>query len=131
MGRETPHRATHDWKAERRQRAYELSEQGWSQRLIAAALGVSEAAVSKWLKRAREHGRQALEPQPRPGAPPKLKDEQLTLLPDLLSHGADAYGFRGKVWTCARVARVILEEFGVTYHPAHVSRLLKKLNWTP
>ena len=27
--------------------------------------------------------------------------------------------------------RVIQEEFGVSYHPGHVSRLLKELHWTP
>jgi transposase len=33
----------------------------------------------------------------------------------------------GKVWTCERVAEVILKEFGVSYHPAHVSRVVRKL----
>src|SRR5205807_9872837 len=40
-------------------------------------------------------------------------------------------GFRGDVWTCARIARVIEEEFGVRYHRGHVGRLLKELRWTP
>jgi transposase len=48
--------------------------------------------------------------------------------PDFLSHGAEAYGFRGEVWTCARVANVFEEEFGVTYHRGHVARLLKALD---
>jgi transposase len=42
-----------------------------------------------------------------------------------LAQGASAHGFRGDVWTCERVAEVIRKEFGVVYHPAHVSRLLK------
>ncbi len=50
----------------RRQRAWELSQQGWWQKDIAAALGVSCAAVCQWLKRAREQGVEALRPQPRP-----------------------------------------------------------------
>jgi transposase len=53
------------------------------------------------------------------------------MIPELLSHGAEAYGFRGQLWTCARVRAVIGEEFGISYHKAHVSRLLKALNWTP
>ena len=44
-----------------------------------------------------------------------------------MDRGAEAYGFRGEVWTCERVAGVIREEFGVAYHPAHVSRLLRAL----
>lgn len=42
----------------------------------------------------------------------------------LLEHGAEAYGFCGQIWTCQRVAEVIRRSFGVSYHPAHVSRLL-------
>jgi hypothetical protein len=45
--------------------------------------------------------------------------------------GPEAYGFRGQVWTCARVAAVIQEEFGLRYHKDHVRRLLKVLHWTP
>jgi transposase len=53
------------------------------------------------------------------------------LIPEFLWHGPESYGFRGDVWTCARVARVIEEEFGAHYHKDHVSRLLKELHWTP
>jgi transposase len=60
-----------------------------------------------------------------------LTEAQLALLPDFLWHGAEAYGFRGEFWDCDRVKRVLLEEFGVDYHPGHVSRLLKALKWTP
>src|SRR3712207_6622342 len=48
-------------------------------------------------------------------------------LSELLARGAPAHGFRGEVWTCARVAEVIRKEFGVSYHPAHVSRLVRAL----
>ena len=48
-----------------------------------------------------------------------------------MSHGAEAYGFRGEVWTCPRVRKVIEWEFGVSYHKSHVARLLKELKWTP
>ena len=55
----------------------------------------------------------------------------MRLVPDLLSHGAEVWGFRGEMWTCARVAAVIQEEFDVRYSPSQVSRLLKVLKWTP
>lgn len=60
-----------------------------------------------------------------------MTEEQRSLIPELLSRGAEAYGFRGEVWTCARVAGVLRREFSVSYHRAHVSRLLKALEWTP
>src|SRR3954453_21031789 len=99
-----------------------------SEQRIADALGVSKGAVSQWMKRAREGGGvQALKRQPAPGAPPRLSEEQRAEVPKLLQRGAQAHGFRGDVWTCERVAEVIRREFGVSYHPAHVSRLLKAL----
>jgi transposase len=45
-----------DWREERRKRAWALKHEGWPQKDIATALGVSEGAVSQWLKRAREGG---------------------------------------------------------------------------
>src|SRR5436305_1110113 len=120
-----------DWREWRRFRALQLRGQGWFQRDIAAALGVSEDAVSRWLVRARVGGPEALRSRSSPGRPPKLASAQKRLIPEFLWHGAEAYGFRGEVWTCARIARVIEEEFGVRYHKDHVGRLLQELGWTP
>jgi transposase len=117
-----------DWREGRRLRAWELKQEGWPQQRIADALGVSKGAVSQWMKRGREGGGvQALKRQPAPGARPRLSEEQRAEVPKLLERGAQAHGFRGDVWTCERVAEVIRREFGVSYHPAHVSRLLKAL----
>jgi len=109
----------------------QLKEQGWSGRHIATALGVTEDAVSRWLVRARNGGREALRARTSPGRPPKLSPTQKRLIPEFLWHGAEAYGFRGEVWTCGRIAQVIAEEFGVRYHKDHVGRLLGELQWTP
>ncbi len=114
----------------RRQRAWELHEQGWWQKDIAAALGVSCAAVCQWIKRAREGGIEALRTRPRPGGPAKLTAEQRARIPELLTRGAEAYGFRGDVWTAKRIAAVIWRTFGVRYHPDHVSRLLRQAGWS-
>jgi len=123
--------ASGDWREWRRFRALQLKEQGWFQRHIATALGVTEDAVSRWLVRARNGGPEALRSRTSPGRPPKLSSAQKRLIPEFLWHGAEAYGFWGEVWTCARIAQVIAEEFGVRYHKDHVSRLLQELNWTP
>jgi transposase len=117
-----------DWREGRRLRAFELKQEGWSQQRIAEALGVSKGAVSQWMKRARQGGGpKALKRQPAPGATPRLSEDQRAKLPELLAQGAEAHGFRGEVWTCERVAIVIRREFGVSYHPAHVSRVVRAL----
>jgi transposase len=113
-------------------RALELHRAGWRQSDIAAALGASRSAISQWLSAAREGGADALASRiHQRGVPPKLTADQLRLIPDFLWHGAEAYGFRGDVWTCARVAGVLREEFDVSYSRSQVSRLLKRLGWTP
>jgi transposase len=116
-----------NWREGRRLRALELKERGWKQTQIAQALGVTEGAVSQWMKRAREEGVQALRHKPPPGAPSRLSEDQHAKLPELLARGAQAHGFKGEVWTCQRVAVVIRREFGVSYHPAHVSRVVRML----
>ncbi len=116
-----------DWREGRRLRAFELKQRGWKQTQIADALGVTEGAVSQWMKRATDEGVEGLRHKPPPGATPRLSEDERARLPELLARGAEAHGFRGEVWTCERVAKVIRNEFGVSYHPAHVSRLLKAL----
>jgi transposase len=120
-----------NWKEARRLQAWQLKHKGWPQRQIAEALGVSEGAVSQWMTRARKGGPEALRHCPPPGAPRRLTAAQLARLPALLQSGAEAYGFRGQVWTRARVAVIIRLEFGVSYHPVHVGRLLKAIRWSP
>ena len=113
-------------------RALHLKQQGWYQRDIAEALGVSEEIRQPLAgPRPRRRSRGAAGATPRRAARPKLSAAQKRLIPEFLWHGPEAYGFRGQVWTCARVARVIEEEFGVRYHKDHVGRLLKELRWTP
>ena len=123
--------AAHDWKEWRRLRAWELKQQGWVQQDIADALDVSKEVVSRWLHRVRDAGVEALLSHPGTGPLAKLTATQKGAIPDFLWHGAEAYGFRGDVWTCARIVRAIEEEFGVHYHKDHVGRLLKELCWTP
>lgn len=115
------------WKEERRLQAWELHQQGWSQGRIAQFLGVTQGAVSQWLKRAHEgEGIKELRHHPAPGHRAALSEEQLKALPILLSYGAASFGFEDYHWTIKRVSYVLKEVFDVSYHPSQVSRLLKK-----
>jgi transposase len=121
----------HDWREWRRMRAWELSRHHWTPRDIAEARGVSRPSVSRWLAAAAEGGPDCLRSRLHPGPAGKLLPGQRERIVDSLWHGAEAYGFRGDLWTCDRVRLVIKQEFGVDYHKHHVARILQEIGWTP
>ncbi len=123
--------AARDWKEGRRLRAWELSQEGWTQAAIAKALGVTKGAVSQWFSKARQDGVKALRSRKAAGPTPRLTAEQRARLPELLSRGSEAYGFRGELWTRERVAIVVQREFGVRYSLQQIGRLLRACGWTP
>jgi len=114
----------------RRIQGLKLLEQGWSQRKVANALGVTQGAVSQWLARYKAGGDEGLRLRKAKGREPRLTPEQQHILLKLLSLGAETFSFEGDVWTCPRVVGVIKVVFGVDYHPSHVSKLLRKLGWS-
>jgi transposase len=112
----------------RRTRAVELLEEGVSRKLLARILGVSPSSLSRWRRLA---GAGELEAKPNHGPRRRLTDEECEELEELLLEGATAHGWHNNLWTAARVGEVISRHFGVKYHPAHVSRILRdRLDWT-
>ena len=79
------------WREGCRFRAWELHQQGWTQQHIAQALGVTQGAISQWLKRATLHGVEALRDHPAPGAKPKLLADQRAQLVSLLLEGSKVH----------------------------------------
>lgn len=117
-----------DWREGRRLRAWDLHQQGWKQKDIAVALGVTQGAVSQWIKRGNAGGVPGLRRRTAPGSAPRLNDDQREQLRAALARGAPAFGFSGDVWTTKRIAALIKDLFGVSCHPAHVSRIVRALN---
>jgi len=113
----------------RRRRAVELVERGESPTTVARILGVLPTSIHRWRRLARQaHG---LDARPNAGHAPRLSDDQLRLLERLLLQGAKAHGWPNQLWTADRVARLIRERLGVTHHPEHVRKVLKRrLGWT-
>jgi transposase len=97
---------------------------------VAEACGVSLAAVKLWKRAWKEQGSEGLAAKPHPGPARQLSDDDLVRLEKLLLAGAHKAGFASELWTCARVAEVIHERFGVEYHPSHVWKILRKLGWS-
>ena len=120
-------RTDKSWREYRREQAWILKQQGWKQKDIAAAMGVSEGAVSQWMVRGRQG---ELAARPVPGKAGKLSVAEKAKLVEVVQAGAVAAGFEGEVWTAGRVGQVIVERFGVRYSERHVRRLLRQLGLT-
>ena len=114
----------------RRRRAVELLKSGLSMEEVSHRLGTSVASVCRWKQAAAKGGTAALAAKPVLGRPRKLRDAKCRQLLEVLLKGAVAYGYPNELWTLKRIARVILREFGVRYHPNHVWRVLRGLRWS-
>ena len=99
--------------------------QGESPTVIARILGVGRPSLYRWQQAARSHP-DGLAARPHLGPTPRLADAQLAELEGLLLQGATAHGWANALWTAPRVAAVIRRHFGVSYHPEHVRKLLKR-----
>ncbi len=113
----------------RRRRAVELVEQGESPTVVARILGVRTPSIHRWRRMAHKpHG---LDARPLPGPMPRLSSYHLQKLERLLRQGAKKHGWPNELWTADRVARLIQQRLGVSFHPEHVRKILKRrLGWT-
>ena len=91
---------------------------------------VPRSRVSEWLKNYEQYGYEGLLEGYRPGRPSALTEENEQALSDIIDSGPVAYGYVSGVWTSPMIARVIRDEFGVTYHPGHVRKLLHQIGYS-
>ncbi len=115
---------------QRRRDAVAMLKQGVSATAVAKALKVSLVSVGRWRKAARDGGAKALSARPHPGRPLKLSVPDRRRLLGLLREGPTAHGFGSELWTLGRVAEVIEDRFGVSYHVSQVWRILRSLDWS-
>ena len=116
---------------QRRRQAARLFAAGkLSQAEIARVLRVSRQSVGRWYIAWKRDGVEALRAAGRAGRKPKLNAQQRELVDQALRKGARAHGFRTDLWSLPRIARVIQQLTGVRYHPGHVWKILKAMDWS-
>src|SRR4029450_8592321 len=113
-------------------RAVGQAEQGAHPDEVAAALGMTRAAVYSWLAKYREGGLEALKARPVPGRPPKLSGSQLARLYTLVvRHDPRQLRFAVALWARGGIRGPTGREFGVRLSEVSVGRLLRKLGLSP
>lgn len=115
---------------QRRRQAIALLEQEMRPAQVARIVKTSRASVTRWKQAYEARGGKGLDARAHPGKPPKLTRQQRRRLVVLLKQGARKHGYNTALWTLARVAQVIERHFGVHYHPGHVWRVLRAMQWT-
>jgi transposase len=115
---------------QRRLQAAALLKRGIHEAEVARRVGVHRQSVNRWARQLAEAGRAGLRAAGRAGRPPKLTDADRGRLRAALKAGPEAMGYDTGLWTLDRVAALIEQTCGVTYHPGHVWRLLRQLGFS-
>lgn len=131
MGNPAGVRRDFDALEKRRLAAIRLWGRGLGNSDVARRLGVRRQTVVRWARQHREAGRKGLERTGPIGRPSRLSATQRKMLVAKLLVGPEALGYETPLWTCPRVADLIEREFGVSYHEAHVWKILRQLGWSP
>ncbi len=114
----------------RREYAIRLLKGGKPPATVARAVCASRSSILRWQAAYQELGAKGLQAKPIPGRSARLSPKQRTKLEQLLLDGPLAAGYQTDLWTLARVARLIRQQFGVTYHPGHIWKVLRGLGWS-
>jgi transposase InsO family protein len=103
-----------------RREAVQLVRKGWGVRQVARYTGFSPGAISKWVRRAPEHGRKPVPTKSsRPASHPRALDQQTiqAIVECRLKHRR-----------CAEVIHHLLKEQGTVVSLSSVKRVLKRKN---
>jgi transposase len=86
--------------------------------------------VGRWIQSYQHKGKQGLAARPIPGRPACLSAKQTQKLERLLLQGPLAAGYQTDLWTLVRITKLIEQHFGVAYHPGHVWKVLRQMDWS-
>src|SRR5438045_9607141 len=90
-----------------------LGKNDLNQSEVACRLHVCRQTVSRWADEFKAGGKPALKKAGRAGRKPQLSRAERARLEELLVKGPERLGYETPLWTCARVAQLSQDQFGV------------------
>jgi transposase len=93
---------------------------------VARALGIHPSTISRWWSLFKKGGFNALSRRPVSGRPPRLTPQEMRRIREAVERPPSAVGLSGRRWSLALLARFILKETGVGFHPSHAGRLFSR-----
>jgi transposase len=93
--------------------------------------GLDRQTLRDWVDRFNASGPEGLVDNWTQGPKPRLSEEQLAQLAQIVEAGPDREKDGVVRWRRLDLKRVIAARFGVDFHPRYVGKLLKKLGFSP
>src|SRR4051812_21437149 len=115
----------------RRRLAVARLAEGYTAEEVAEFLGVAPRSVWRWAAASRRAGGDGLRARPATGRPPKLTRAQEKVVPRWLEEPPTAFGFATELWTARRLAEMVADQFGVSFHPHYLCAWLRSRGYTP
>lgn len=115
---------------ERRRIAARGFDMGMDARQIAQLIDTHPQTIRAWRRLYQAGGWEALRAKPHLGPRCKLTDEQKQQFLALLQQSPEHYGYGHGPWTTRRMAQLILDRFGVTYHHDHVGVIMHEMGYS-
>lgn len=111
-----------------RVRAVKSVQSGESPEVVAKALRINRVTIYKWLAAYRRGGWHSLKARPVPGRRSKLDGKKLKwVYTTVTQKNPQQLKFPFALWTCAMIAKLISDKFGIKLSRQSVGRLLAQL----
>jgi transposase len=107
-----------------------LSIEGNTSGEIAALLKANRTNIPVWINNWNDYGQNGLLEGHRSGRKSGLTTEDKEALHDIIESSPVAYGLNTGVWTSKIITGVIEDEFGISFHPGHVRKILTEIGFS-
>jgi len=97
---------------------------------VAAMLDLGEQTVRDYVNAFLYRGVASLAYRKPSGRPPKLTKTQRKELAELIKAGPEAAGYTTACWSAVLIQDLLLQRFGVEYHPHYICELLDQLGFS-
>lgn len=105
--------------------------EGYTTDEVAEFLQVDRSSIRRWLIAFRRDGWQGLYAKPASGRPSKLTRTQEKIALRWLADSPTEHGFPTELWTAARLAQLVWEEWGIQFHRRYLPRWLDARGFSP
>ena len=101
--------------------------EGMTRAEAARLAGMERQALRDAVVRYNAEGLAGLHDRPRSGRRPRLDEEQRAALRQMVLDGPEVEATGLSAWTLPELCRAVEERWGVTYHPSHMGKLMRRL----